>query len=180
MLTRFRLVLIAAAAFGAVWVTQALAFWPFNTPARLDPGYGGVCEECDLSGRLMAGARLTNSVFNRADFSNAVLTRADASRSQFEAADFTAADLTHAKLVDAECPRAQFDNATLRQVDARGTNFRGASFVRADVTSVNFERANIGGADLRQAEGLTQAQLDGACGDGRTRLPQGMRVRRCT
>lgn len=179
MVTGFRLAVIAAAAFGAVWVTQALAFWSFSTPARLDPGYGGACEECDLSGRLMAGARMTNSVFNRADFSNAVLTRADASGSQFEAADFAGADLTLVRLVDAHCLRAQFDDATLRHADARGADLRGASFSGAVVTGASFDGANIAGADLRQAEGLTQAQLDQACGDGRTRVPQGMQVSRC-
>ena len=179
MVTGFRLAVIAAAAFGAVWVTQALAFWSFSTPARLAPGYGGACEECDLSGRLMAGARMTNSVFNRADFSNAVLTRADASGSQFEAADFAGADLTLVSLVGAHCRRAQFDDATLRHADARGADLRGASFSGAVVTGASFDGANIAGADLRQAEGLTQAQLDQACGDGRTRVPQGMQVRRC-
>lgn len=179
MLTGFRLAVIAAAAFGAVWVTQALAFWSFSTPARLAPGYGGACEECDLSGRLMAGARMTNSVFNRADFSNAVLTRADASGSQFEAADFTSADLTLVSLVGARCLRAQFDDATLRHVDARGADLRGADFRGAIVTGASFDGADLSGADLRQAEGLTQAQLDQACGDGQTRAPRGMRIRAC-
>jgi uncharacterized protein YjbI with pentapeptide repeats len=179
VLAHFRLIIIAAAAFGAVWVTQALAFWPFAAPARLDPGYGGVCEECDLSGRLMAGARMTNSEFNRADFTSAVLTRADASGSRFESADFSEADLTGAKLVDAQCPRARFDNATLRHADARGADFRRADFSGADVTRVNFGDANLSGANLRTAEGLTQAQLDQACGDGRTQLPRGLRVARC-
>jgi uncharacterized protein YjbI with pentapeptide repeats len=176
---RFRFAIIAAAAFGAAWVTQALAFFPFGVAARLDPGYGGVCEQCDLSGRLLAGARMTNSAFNRSDFSNAVLTRADASGSQFEAADFTAADLTRAKLVDAHCQRAQFGGASLRQADVRGADFRRANFSNADVSRANFDRANIAGADLRSAEGLTQAQLDRACGDAATRVPRGMQVRRC-
>jgi hypothetical protein len=179
VVTGFRLAIIAAAAFGAVWVTQAVAFWPFMAPARLEPGYGGVCEECDLSGRIMTGARMTNSVFNRADFSNAVLTRADGSHSEFEAADFSEADLTQAKLVGAHCHQAQFHNTTLRQADARDADFRRAEFSRADVTDANFEGANIAGADLRSAEGLTQAQLDRTCGDAHTRLPSGLQVRVC-
>lgn len=181
VLTRFRLAIFAAAALGAVWVTQALAFWPFHAsaPVSIAPAYGGTCEECDLSGRIMVGARMTNSVFHRADFSDAVLTRADASGSQFDAANFTAADLTGVNLVDARCPDAIFERTMLRQADARRASFRGANFVRADVTSVNFDGADIAGADLRRAEGLTQAQLDGACGDDRTRVPRGLRVHRC-
>ena len=179
MLTHFRLAAIAAAALGAVWAGQAFADWPFTQIARVDPGYGGVCEECDLSGRILVGARMTNSVFSRSDFSGAVMTRADASRSNFEGADFTAADLTHAKLVGAHCPRARFDHATLTQADARGADFTRANFGRADLARMNLDRANLSGADLRHAHGLTQTQLDAACGDRATRLPRGLRVGSC-
>ena len=68
--------------------------------------------------------------------------------SRFEGANFTAADLSNAKL-------------------NRRTTSRGA----------HFERANISGADFRDAEGLTQTQLNRACGDTQTRLPRGLRVR---
>ena len=164
-----------------MWAGQAFAFWPFGGGARVDlaPAYGGVCEDCDLSGRILAGARMTNSNFGRSDFSNAVLARADASRSDFEGANFTQADLTRMRLVEASCPRARFERARLQGADARGANFTRATFASADVTRMNFEDANLSGADLRNARGLTQAQLDQACGDGRTRLPRGMRVGRC-
>jgi uncharacterized protein YjbI with pentapeptide repeats len=182
VLTQFRLAVFITAAFAAVWAGQAMAFWPFSGPSlrlALAPAYGGVCEDCDLSGRILAGARMTNAVFNRTDFSRAVLARADVSGSHFAEADFTEADLTGAKLIDAHCPRAVFDAALLAHSDARRANFTNADFDGADVTLVNFAGANIAGADLRTAVGLTQAQLNTACGDRRTRLPRGMRVRRC-
>lgn len=179
MLTHFRLAAIAAAALGAVWAGQAFADWPFTQIARVEPGYGGVCEDCDLSGRILVGARMTNSVFSRSDFSSAMMTRADASHSNFESADFTAADLTHAKLVGAHCPRARFDHATLIHADASGADFTRANFGRADLTRMNLDRANLSGADLRHTHGLTQTQLDEACGDRATRLPRGLRIPRC-
>jgi len=181
VLTHFRLAVIAAAALGAVWAGQAFAFWPFGGSARVDlaPAYGGVCEECDLSGRILTGARMTHSNFSRSDFSNAVLTRADASHSEFEGADFTQADLSRIRLIDASCPHASFERARMAQANGRGANFTRASFSHADVTEMNFDDANISGADLRQARGLTQAQLDEACGDRRTRLPRGLSVARC-
>lgn len=181
MLTHFRLAVFAAAALVAASASQAFAFWPFGADARLDlaPAYGGVCEDCDLSGRILTGARMTHSNFSRTDFSNAVLTRADASHSEFEGADFTQADLTHVRLIDASCPQARFDRARLAQADARGADFTRANFADADVTRMNFEDADLSGADMRNARGLTQAQLNEACGDGRTRLPHGLRVGRC-
>jgi len=182
VLTQLRLAVFAAAALGAVSASQtALAFWPFGPDARLDlaPAYGGVCEDCDLSGRILAGARMTHSNFSRSDFSNAVLARADASHSEFSGADFTQADLTRTRLIDASCPQARFERARLARADARGADFTRANFAQADVTHMNFEDADLSGADLRNARGLTQAQLDEACGDHRTRLPRGLSVARC-
>jgi len=178
----YHLLFVAAAALGAAWASQAIAFWPFGNGAQVDmaPAYGGVCEECDLSGRILTGARMSNSNFSRSDFSNAVLTRADASHSEFAGADFTQADLTHARLIDTSCQRARFEHALLERANARGADFTRASFAHADVTRMNLEDANLSGADLRQARGLTQAQLDQACGDRSTRLPRGLRLQRCT
>lgn len=181
MLTQFRFALITAIAVSAIWAGQASAFWPFNTTAHIErsPAYGGACEDCDLSGRILAGARLRDSVFNGSDFSHAVLTRADASGSEFADANFTEADLRRAKLIGAECPRARFERATLVNVDARGADFRRAVFSEANVARMNLQGADLSGADMRTAAGLTQTQLDAACGDRRTRLPDGLRVRRC-
>jgi len=182
VLTQFRLALILGAMLATVWTGQAFAFWPFGgSPVRLEiaPAYGGVCEDCDLSGRLLVGAKMTNSVFNGSNFSGAVMTRVDASHSEFEAANFTETDLRRATLADANCPRARFERASLNNADGRRANFTRANFVGADVTDMNFDGADISGADLRGARGLTQAQLDDACGDARTRLPRGMRVGRC-
>ena len=182
MLTQLRIAVFAAVALTAISASQvASAFWPFGADPRIEaqPAYGGVCEDCDLSGRILAGARMTHSNFSRSNFSNAVLARADASHSEFEGADFTQADLSRVRLIDASCPHARFDRARLAQADARGADFTRASFGSADVTRMNLENADLSGADLRHARGLTQAQLDEACGDGRTRLPSGLRVRRC-
>ena len=46
--------------------------------------------------------------------------------------------------------------------------------------ALDFERgANVSGAELDGARGLTQAQLDKACGDRATRLPHGLRIPAC-
>jgi len=182
VLTQLRFALCAAIAVSAIWAAEAAAFWPFSAnPAHLEraPAYGGACEDCDLSGRILAGARLSDSVFNRSDFSHAVLARADASGSEFAGANFTEADLRRTKLIGAECPRARFERATMVSADARGADFRRAVFTEANVARMNIEGADISGADFRTAAGLTQRQLDTACGDRRTRLPEGLRVRRC-
>jgi uncharacterized protein YjbI with pentapeptide repeats len=72
--------------------------------------------------------------------------------------------------------------------------FSGSSFVSADLTNANFvgsyiEGANFSGARLNGAVfsgaemdrviGLTQAQLNQACGDDSTRLPRGLHIPAC-
>lgn len=174
MLTQLRPALFSVALAAGVWAGAASAQLRDTSIVRIEPGYGGVCEECDLSGRILAGARMSRSVFNRADFSNAVLTRADATRTRFEGANFTGADLTRAKLIEARCEDADFSGAVLTRANARR-----ASFTRADFTRARLDGTDLSGADLRQARGLTQAQLNSACGDRETRVPRGMRVRLC-
>jgi uncharacterized protein YjbI with pentapeptide repeats len=151
VLTHFRLLAIAGATLAVAFGGQALAFWPFGGSTRiaLSPAYGGVCEDCDLSGRILAGAKMSNSVFSRSNFTRSVMTRADASATEFVEANFTDADLTY------------------------------VNFANADVTDAIFMRTRINGADLAQAHGLTQAQLNQACGDAQTQTPRGLRVRTC-
>ena len=151
MLTHFRLLAIAGATLAVAYGGQALAFWPFGGTTRiaLSPAYGGVCEDCDLSGRILAGAKMSNSVFNRSNFTRSVMRRADGTESEFIEANFTDADLSY------------------------------MTFASADLTDAIFMRARIHGADLAEAHGLTQAQLNQACGDTHTRTPQGLRVRIC-
>lgn len=77
------------------------------------------------------------------------MRRADGTEFEFIEANFTEADLSFMK----------FDSA--------------------DVTDAIFLRARIHGADLAEANGLTQAQLNQACGDAETQLPHGLRARIC-
>jgi uncharacterized protein YjbI with pentapeptide repeats len=51
----------------------------------------------------------------------------------------------------------------------QGANFRGAIF----------DGTNFSGAEMSRARGLTQRQLDGACGDEATTLPLGLHVEHC-
>ena len=58
-----------------------------------------------------------------------------------------------------------------------------ARFTKADLTNVDFSGANLtdailDGADLRGARNLSQEQLDSACGDPQTLLPEGLQIHR--
>jgi uncharacterized protein YjbI with pentapeptide repeats len=55
----------------------------------------------------------------------------------------------------------------------------GAILNRADFTGATLKLTILNGTVLTDAKGLTQDQLDTACGNGDTRLPNGLTVEVC-
>ena len=113
----------------------------------------------ELKGRNFAHARLrqadlSTAVMNRTSFAGADLRDVNAYGGVFSSANFAGANLTHASFVGAYLQGASFTGATLD-----GTNFSGA--------------------EMAHARGLTQRQLDAACGDTSTTLPLGLRLQPC-
>ena len=89
---------------------------------------------------------------------------------------------------------ANFSRADLRDVDAYGGVFGGASFSGANLSNsswvgtfleganfsgANLAGANFSGAQMRGARGLSQRQLNEACGDDQTELPGSMHIPSC-
>lgn len=107
----------------------------------------------------------TNAKFNsaemqRADFENAKLDNADFSKAELGRADFNGAVLTGTKFTKANLSRASFE----------GAKFTGS----IDFSDSFLLLAHIEGLDLSAATGLEQKQIDIACGDDKTKLPQGL------
>ena len=159
-----RLSLIAAAV--ATLATPALAQ---NAGQIASVRAGRSCAGCNLfqgdfsgleaRGLNLAGSRLRQSdlslsVMNRTRFSNADLRDVEAYGGVFSSSNFSGANLTNASFVGAYLEGANFSGATLS-----GTN--------------------LSGAQLARATGLTQRQLDQACGDGSTVLPGRLRIPAC-
>ena len=94
--------------------------------------------------------------------------------------NFQHANLANVDFTKAELGRAQFDD-----FDISGTRFSFANLARADfrraafTAPINFNQAyffltRIEGVDLSGSEGLSQWQVNMACGDARTGLPSGL------
>lgn len=120
--------------------------------------------QTDLSYQELPGVDLTGSRLRQADLSLSTLDKAR---------------LTGANLSVANAFGARFEDA-----DATGVNFEdavlvGAWFGGANLTGADLKGANVSGAYLVTATGLTQGQLDAACGDASTELPKGMTVAAC-
>ena len=131
-----------------------------------------------------AGASCPGCNLFQADFANAELKGRNYARARLRQADFSAAVMN----------RTSFAGADLRDVNAYGAVLGGANFSGADLTHASFVGAylqgasfsgakldgtNFSGAEMDRARGLTQHQLDGACGDTSTRLPLGLHLRDC-
>ncbi|MFW2341272.1 pentapeptide repeat-containing protein [Brevundimonas sp.] len=108
----------------------------------------------NLSGARLRQANLSLSVMNRTRFTNADLRDVDAYGAVFSSARFGGANLTNASFV--------------------GTFLEGADF-----SGARLDGANFSGAQMQGATGLTQRQLDRACGDAATRLSGSLRIPAC-
>ncbi len=116
-----------------------------------------------FDGTTIHNSDLSASQFSGASFIDSEWQNSDADRSIFYAAIFTRSTLT-----DSQFKRANFDRALFRDVTIKGGDFTGATF----------KESNFSGANLLEAP-LTQEQLDEACGDDETLLPEGAQIRSC-
>ncbi len=113
------------------------------------------------------------------DCPHCVLAGADLTNQCVKGGNLTGADFDGARLVLACMSNANFRAASFRRADLSGANLANSKLDDADLTGANLTITSIKGTDLTRAKGLTQAQLDQACGDAATRVPAGLTVRRC-
>jgi uncharacterized protein YjbI with pentapeptide repeats len=139
-------------AFAGFWALPAGA----ADPAAVAKIHGGIvdCVGCNL-----AGADLTNTCVKEHDL---------------HGADFTGANATLMCM-----SFANFTNVSFRGAELSGANLAGAKMDGADLTGAKTSITSFLGTDLTHVKGLSQAQLDVACGDATTKLPPGLHVHAC-
>lgn len=130
---------------------------------------GSSCPGCNLFQAEFNGLQATGL-----DFSGARLRQADLSLTVLNRARFNRADLRDVNAYGGVFSSASFSGANLTNAGFVGTYLRGANFSGATLTGADFS-----GADLTGARGLSQAQLDRACGDATTALPSGLHIPPC-
>ena len=125
-------------------------------PAAVAKIRGGIvdCVGCDLK-----GADLSNTCVKEHDLHGADFTGADAGLMCMSFADFT--------------------GARFRDTELSGANLSGAKMDGADLTGAKTSITSFLSTDLRKVKGLTQKQLDVACGDNKTQLPPGLKIHSC-
>src|SRR4051812_45129512 len=125
-------------------------------PAAVAKIHGGIvdCVGCNLSG---------------ADLSNTCVKEHDLHGANFNGANATLMCMSF----------ANFSNASFRGTELSGANLAGAKMTGADLTGAKTSITSFLGTDLTKVKGLTQKQLDVACGDAKTKLPPGLKVHTC-
>lgn len=134
--------------------------------------------------RARTGASCPGCNLFQADFANAQLKGRNFSHARLRQADMSASVMNH----------TSFAGGDLRDVNAYGGVFTGSSFAGANLTNATFVGAyleganfsgatlngtNFSGAEMGRAVGLTQRQLNAACGDDTTQLPRGLHIPAC-
>jgi uncharacterized protein YjbI with pentapeptide repeats len=123
----------------------------------------------NLIGVNLTGANLTSANLSRVDLTGADLTSANLGLADLNGAYLGGANLTGANLNHTNLRGADLSGANLRGANLIGTNLSGADLIGADLTG-----ATLSGANLRGAKNLIQTQLNEACGNNETELPEGL------
>jgi uncharacterized protein YjbI with pentapeptide repeats len=128
----------------------------------------------------LSAANLSAANLRGADLSSANLSGANLSAATLILANLSAADLVSANLLGADLSGANLRDAKLFRATLVGANLSNANLSNADLSGANLSNANLSNAELRRAESLTQTQLDEACGNADTKLPEGLTIKRCS
>lgn len=130
---------------------------------------GASCANCDLFQIDLSYQAISGRDFSGARIRQADLSLATADRARFHGANLSLTNLFGARLSGADLSDANLDHATLVGAYLGGARMSGAVL----------DGANLSGAELASATGLTQTQLNTACGDATTTLPAGFTIRAC-
>jgi hypothetical protein len=156
----------------------------------------------NLNGANLIAANLSNANLDLAKLNNAKLVYADLTgaylfHADLQGADLGSANLSGAHLEEAFLKDAQLIAATLTEANLKNADLTGAILIGANLTGAKLTGANLTGADLRELPNFElihpgrrqmlinpdrrtmQTQLDEACGDANTKLPEGLTVKPC-
>jgi hypothetical protein len=124
----------------------------------------------NFRGAVLRGAELSGVHLQRADLSGANLRRAYLNGAHLEDARLAGAHLEEAELSGANLRRAYLVDAHLEDARLGVALLEYARLTGAHLQRAHLRETHLDGADLRGAEGLTQAQIDQAFGDVATAL----------
>ena len=143
-----------------------------------------------LQGANLSGAFLFNTNLSGVNLTDANLAEANLFGSNLSGAKLNAANLSGAYMIIANLSEATLWGADLSGAFLQGSNLSGANFFAGNLSGAYLQGANLAGASLSDVDlsganlsssrYLSQNQLDQACGNDKTRLPEGLTVKACS
>jgi uncharacterized protein YjbI with pentapeptide repeats len=141
--------------------------------------------KADLLRTVFDGASLTGADFSKSAGYRTSFALADLSGADFQKSEMQRADFAHATLRNVNFSKASLGRANLEGAVIENSTFEFSILARADFRSaktsgkIDFTNAFVylarfEGVDLSMATGMEQAQVDMACGDADTVLPEGL------
>ena len=127
----------------------------------------------DLSAADLPAANLSGTNLQGANLSGTDLYRANLSRALLPGTKLAHAKLQNINLSGAKLYSADLSDSDLSEANLAGADLSGSDLSKAHLAGANLSGADLSGADLRTATGLTQVQLDEACGNP-IGLPDGL------
>jgi uncharacterized protein YjbI with pentapeptide repeats len=140
---------------------------------------GAYLSSANLSGARLGSAKLTGADLMDANLSNAYLGAAKLDGAFLSRANLTGANLSQVDLIRASLRSANLTGAKLTAANLSGADLSGANLSGAHLGVVKLTGANLSGADLSGAIDLGQWDLDEACGNAETKLPEGLALKSC-
>jgi len=137
-------------------------------------GFGLPHRQFDLERANLAGQWLLGEDLRKANLSRAKLSDANLSDANLSDANLSDANLSGANLSDADLSRADLSDAKLSDAKLIGADLSDADLGGATLDRAQLGNADLTGANLSDATDLTQTQLDVACGNANTKLPEGL------
>ncbi|QPJ65515.1 MAG: pentapeptide repeat-containing protein [Candidatus Nitrohelix vancouverensis] len=127
----------------------------------------------DLSQADLRGAKLQQANLKNANLSQAKLQFVNFSKANLESANLSKAKLQEANLQGAQAKNVDLSGASLLEANLYDANLENANLQGAQFNEdVQFDRANLRGANLISATGLTSSQITQAFSNKDTRLPE--------
>ena len=149
--------------------------------ARLD--YANLWKAGLVKAKL-SNSKLVGAILNDANLENADLRAAVLRGARLNSANLVRVDFSNANLASAELGGADLEKANLRGANLTNSDLGLARLVEANLFSANFHGADLTGtrfdsADFSKVKGLTQEQIDNACGKYVRDLPAGLKFGPC-
>jgi uncharacterized protein YjbI with pentapeptide repeats len=136
-------------------------------------------KEADFRDAQLQRANFTGAQLQGVNFMGAQLQNIFFRNAQLQGVNFAFTQLQEADFIGAQLQGADFERAQLQRADFLNAQLQNAFFRSAQLQGADFERAKLGGAQLqgvnfREVKNLTQDQIDLACTDENTKLPEGL------